>query len=115
MVNFKEIEEGEPLLFRDRRNNKVYKEHVKFAGFAVTGHPVVEFEDGRRWIVLPEQLSYPQEDEYVNIRSDPDRYEIEGYEILERIPRHYSRQSSATLYLPLEWANKRVKVVRLDP
>ena len=45
----------------------------------------------------------------------PDRYEIEGYEILERVPRAYSRQSSATLYLPLEWAHKRVKVVRLDP
>ena len=45
----------------------------------------------------------------------PDRYEIEGYEVLERTPRAYSRQSSATLYLPLEWANKRVKVVRLDP
>jgi len=45
----------------------------------------------------------------------PDRYEIEGYEVLERVPRRYSRQSSATLYLPLEWANKRVKVVRLDP
>ena len=45
----------------------------------------------------------------------PDRYEIEGYEVLERVPRHYSGQSSATLYLPLEWANKRVKVVRLDP
>lgn len=47
--------------------------------------------------------------------STPDRYEIEGYEILERVPRAYSRQSSATLYLPLEWANKRVKIVRLDP
>ena len=45
----------------------------------------------------------------------PDHYEIEGYEVLERVPRAYSRQSSATLYLPLEWANKRVKVVRLDP
>ena len=45
----------------------------------------------------------------------PDRYEIDGYEVLERVPRAYSRQSSATLYLPLEWANKRVKVVRLDP
>ena len=45
----------------------------------------------------------------------PDRYEIEGYEVLERVPRAYSRQSSATLYLPLEWAHKRVKVVRLDP
>lgn len=44
----------------------------------------------------------------------PDRYEIEGYEVLERVPRAYSGQSSATLYLPLEWANKRVKVVRLE-
>ena len=44
----------------------------------------------------------------------PDRYEIEGYEVLERVPRAYSRQSSATLYLPLEWAHKRVKVVRLE-
>jgi len=47
--------------------------------------------------------------------STPDRYEIDGYEVLERVPRAYSGQSSATLYLPLEWANKRVKVVRLDP
>jgi hypothetical protein len=50
-----------------------------------------------------------------SIGCTPDRYEIEGYEVLERVPRAYSRQSSATLYLPLEWANKRVKVVRLDP
>ena len=104
MVNYKEIEKGDPIFFRDRRNNKVYTEHVKFAGFAETGHPVVEFENGKRRIVLPEQLA-----------EDRDRYEIEGYEVLERIPRHYSTQSSATLYLPLEWANKRVKVVRLDP
>ena len=46
---------------------------------------------------------------------EPDTYEIRGYEVLERVPRAYSGQSSATLYLPLEWANKRVKVVRLDP
>ena len=68
MVNFRKIEEGEPLLFRDRRNNEVYTENVKFAGFAETGHPVVEFENGRRLMVLPEQLAYPQEEEYVNIR-----------------------------------------------
>ena len=76
MVNFRKIEEGEPLLFRDRRNNEVYSEIVTFAGFAQTGHPVVEFENGRRLIVLPEQLSYPQEEEFVNIRiyrSDRDR------------------------------------------
>jgi len=54
-------------------------------------------------------------DEMQESPRSPDRYEIEGYEILERVPRAYSRQSSATLYLPLEWANKRVKVVRLDP
>ena len=76
MVNFREIEEGEPLLFRDRRNNEVYSEIVTFAGFAETGHPVVEFENGRRLIVLPEQLSYPHEEEFVNIRiyrTDRDR------------------------------------------
>ena len=68
MVNFRKIEEGEPLIFRDRRNNEVHTEYVTFAGFAETGHPVVEFEDGRRLMVLPEQLSYPHEEEYVNIR-----------------------------------------------
>ena len=68
MVNFRKIEEGEPLIFRDRRNNEVYTEIVTFAGFAETGHPVVEFENGRRLMVLPEQLSYPQEEEFVNIR-----------------------------------------------
>ena len=68
MVNFRKIEEGEPLIFRDRRNNEVYTEHVKFAGFAETGHPVVEFENGKRLMVLPEQLAYPHEVEYVNIR-----------------------------------------------
>ena len=76
MVNFRKIEEGEPLLFRDRRNNEVYTEYVTFAGFAETGHPVVEFENVRRLIVLPEQLAYPQEEEFVNIhiyREDRDR------------------------------------------
>jgi siderophore synthetase component len=76
MVNFREIEEGEPLLFRDRRNNEVYTEYVTFAGFAETGHPVVEFENGRRLIVLPDQLAYPQVEEFVNIRiyrADRDR------------------------------------------
>lgn len=68
MVNFRKIEEGEPLIFRDRRNNEVYTENVKFAGFAETGHPVVEFENGKRLMVLPEQLAYPHEVEYVNIR-----------------------------------------------
>ena len=62
---------------------------------------------------------YVPEDVFAALRKTvapaPDRYEIEGYEVLERVPRAYSRQSSATLYLPLEWANKRVKVVRLDP
>ena len=76
MVNFRNIEEGEPLIFRDRRNNEVYTEIVKFVGFAETGHPVVEFENGKRLMVLPEQLSYPHEEEYVNIRiyrADRDR------------------------------------------
>jgi len=76
MVNFRKIEEGEPLLFRDRRGNEVHTENVTFAGFTDSGHPVIEFEDGKRLIVLPEQLAYPQEEEFVNIRiyrSDRDR------------------------------------------
>ena len=68
MVNFREIEEGEPLLFRDRRKNEVHTENVTFVGFTETGHPVVEFEDGKRLMVLPEQLAYPHKEEYVNIR-----------------------------------------------
>ncbi len=76
MINFRRIEEGEPLIFRDRRNNRIYYENVKFAGFAQTGHPVVEFENGRRLVVLPEQLSNPREGEFVNVRiyrADRDR------------------------------------------
>jgi len=68
MVNFRKIEEGEPLLFRDRRKNEVHTENVTFVEFTETGHPVVEFEDGKRLMVLPEQLAYPHEEEYVNIR-----------------------------------------------
>ena len=67
MVNFREIEEGESLIFRDRRNNKVYTEIVKFVGFAINGYPIIEFEDGKRLVVLPEQLACPRE-EFVNIR-----------------------------------------------
>lgn len=76
MVNFRKIEEGEPLIFRDRRGDEVHTENVTFAGFTATGHPAVEFEDGMRLVVLPEQLAYPHEEEYVNIRiyrSDRDR------------------------------------------
>ena len=76
MVNFRKIEEGEPLIFRDRRDNEVHTEYVTFVGFAETGHPVVEFEDGKRLMVLPEQLAYPHEEEFVNIRiyrADRDR------------------------------------------
>lgn len=68
MVNFRKIEEGEPLIFRDRRGNEVYTENVTFEGFTDSGHPVIEFENGKRLMVLPEQLAYPHEEEYVNIR-----------------------------------------------
>jgi hypothetical protein len=68
MVNFREIEEGEPLIFKNRRNNQIYYENVKFVGFGESGYPVVEFENGTHFVVLPEQLAYPHEVEYVNIR-----------------------------------------------
>ena len=68
MVNFREIEEGESLIFRDRRKNEVYSEFVTFVGFANNGYPIVEFENGKRLMVLPDQLAYPREEEFVNIR-----------------------------------------------
>ena len=68
MINFERIEEGEPLIFRYRRNNEVHYENVKFVKFGETGYPVLEFENGTRFVVLPEQLLYPHEVEYVNIR-----------------------------------------------
>ena len=44
----------------------------------------------------------------------PDRYEIEGYEVIERTVRP-GNQCSARLNLPLSWQGLRVKVVRIDP
>ncbi len=44
-----------------------------------------------------------------------DQYKIEGYEILVRVPRAYPGHTSAIVYLPLTWANTRVKIVRIDP
>jgi hypothetical protein len=44
-----------------------------------------------------------------------DQYKIEGYEILVRVPRAYPGHTSAVVYLPLEWTNARVKIVRIDP
>ena len=111
MVNFREIEEGEPLLFRDRRNNEVYSEIVTFAGFAETGHPVVEFEDGKRLMVLPEQLAYPHEEEFVNIRiyrADRDRLAATA---------KYGETMADVIHALIEkrGGGEHVKVVRLDP
>jgi len=44
----------------------------------------------------------------------PDRYDIEGYEVIERTVRP-GNQCSARLNLPLSWQGLRVKVVRIDP
>lgn len=44
----------------------------------------------------------------------PDRYEIGGYEVIERTVRP-GNQCSARLNLPLSWQGLRVKVVRIDP
>ncbi len=71
-------------------------------------------DDYREAVDALSSMSKEFTQELTHLDRAPDRYEIEGYEVLERVPRAYSRQSSATLYLPLEWANKRVKVVRLE-
>jgi len=51
-----------------------------------------------------------QEKEYKNM----DRYEIEGYEVIEMVVRS-GNQYSARANLPLAWQGLRIKVVRLDP
>jgi hypothetical protein len=43
-----------------------------------------------------------------------DRYEIEGYEVIEKVVRP-GNPCSARLNLPLFWQGLRVKVVRIDP
>ena len=43
-----------------------------------------------------------------------DRYEIEGYEVIEMVVRS-GNQYSARANLPLAWQGLRIKVVRLDP
>jgi len=46
MVNFREIEEGEPLLFRDRRNNEVYSRERNICRVRRDGAPRCRI---RRW------------------------------------------------------------------
>lgn len=43
-----------------------------------------------------------------------DKYEIKGYEALEKTVRP-GNQCSARINLPLAWQGLRVKVVRIDP
>ena len=111
MVNFREIEEGEPLLFRDRRNNKVYSEIVTFAGFTDTGHPVVEFEDGKRLMVLPEQLAYPHEEEFVNIRI----YRADRDRLTANMKYGDTMADAIRALIEKMGGGEHVKVVRLDP
>lgn len=43
----------------------------------------------------------------------PDRYEIEGYEVVEKVAKPSG--TTARVWVPKSWEGKRVKVVRLDP
>jgi len=43
----------------------------------------------------------------------PDLYEIEGYEVIEKTAR--ATGTSARVWVPKNWAGKRVKIIRLDP
>jgi putative transposon-encoded protein len=43
----------------------------------------------------------------------PDRYEIEGYEVLEKTAR--ATGTTARVLVPRSWVEKRVKIVRIDP
>ncbi|MFA5407767.1 MAG: DUF2080 family transposase-associated protein [Bacilli bacterium] len=44
----------------------------------------------------------------------PDKYEITGYEIVEKVVRP-GNASSGRLNMPLAWVGKKVKVIRVDP
>jgi putative transposon-encoded protein len=44
---------------------------------------------------------------------EPDRYEIEGYEVLEKTAR--ASGTTARVLVPRRWVEKRVKIVRIDP
>ena len=44
---------------------------------------------------------------------EPDVYEIQGYEVLEKAAR--ASGTTARVLVPRSWAGKRVKIVRLDP
>jgi len=44
---------------------------------------------------------------------EPDRYEIEGYEVVEKVAKPSG--TTARVWVPKSWEGKRVKVVRLDP
>ena len=43
----------------------------------------------------------------------PMRVEVEGYEAIEKIV--MSGGNSGRVYLPIDWLNCRVKVIRIDP
>lgn len=43
----------------------------------------------------------------------PDRYEIEGYEVVEKVAKPSG--TTARVWVPKSWEGKRVKIVRLDP
>jgi len=44
---------------------------------------------------------------------EPDRYEIEGYEVLEKTAR--ATGTTARVLVPRSWRGKRVKIVRIEP
>jgi len=43
----------------------------------------------------------------------PDRYEIEGYEVVEKVAKPSG--TTARVWVPKSWEGKRVKIVRIDP
>ncbi len=48
-----------------------------------------------------------------NSNEKPMRVEVEGFEAIEKIVK--SGGNSGRVYVPVDWLNCRVKVIRLDP
>lgn len=66
---------------------------------------------GGREAVRAYLLDYRQE--LQDAIPEPDRYEIEGYEVLEKTAR--ATGTTARVLVPRSWRGKRVKIVRIDP
>jgi hypothetical protein len=105
-MDFRNVQEGDTLLFTDRRGGETYVETVEFVEISESGHPSVRFADGTRRMVLQSQLSEPSAE-------GGHAFCVRGFEAIEKVPTAGSK-TSARVYVPLSWMGKRVLIIRLE-